>query len=85
MDLIESAAIAVSNDKKRLFKYLMEARYDLIKSLRLKFNNARYDFNNKRLIGDGYILQWQLRSDPTQPESYRNQQTSKGNIVLIRN
>lgn len=83
MNDIEKKAIQVGDDKWLLYKRLMEAR-GVFGDEEL-FKNATFDFPNKRLISQcgKFVLQWKLRDFPTQPEGYRNQQTSRGTVVFL--
>ena len=71
--------------RQLLFERLNEAKAVLSDWLRPLFIGARFDFNGKRLISnDGrYSLKWLLRHHPDRTESYYNQQTSRGSVVLI--
>lgn len=49
------------------------------------FENAKYDKNQKTLRGKhGYTLVWRIRRIPNEPISYKNQQTNKGCVIVIR-
>lgn len=82
---LKEKSIVVGNNKTQLKKRLMEEKYCLNDSIKPKFKNAKFDFRAKQLVGDGYILQWRVRRHPELPESYENQQTSVGTVVLIQN
>ncbi len=75
-------SLEVANSKTKLKKRLMEAKAVLNDEAKKKFKTTTFDFQNKRLIGDGYSLQWKLRHRPEEPESYENQQTSVGTVVI---
>jgi hypothetical protein len=77
------AALAIAEDKRALEKRLRGAVYCLRADLRPRFKRARFDFTNRRLIGDGFALQWQLRENPGAPESPTNQQTNEGIVKLV--
>ena len=83
MNTKEQKAMEVGNNKKLLKKRLLEAKSCLPDELIKYFKNAIFDFENKRLVGDAYILQWQVRICPHEPESYTNQQTSIGVVILV--
>lgn len=78
----EARAQVVGDNKGLLKSCLMEARGCLIQQYR-SMPVTRYDFNEKRLyLGSSFYLQWQLRDDPNKPESYENQQTNSGAVIL---
>ena len=83
----EQEALALAGDRKRLLARLRET-VTVLRTGYAKFfqrKHQRFSFDEKRLYGfGGFYLQWQLRSDPTAPESYENQQTSVGTVVLLR-
>jgi len=82
---LEKMANEVGNDKARLKKRLLDAKSCLLDTYRKEFKKYKYDFNKKRLIGsNGYFLQWQVREYPNNPESYYNQQTSVGVVLLFK-
>lgn len=84
-DRLEKLALEVGNSRTALRKRLQVARGVLIGHFNRQFGRGRFDFANKHLIGDnGLFLQWQTRYYPDQPESYRNQQTSRGVVSLAR-
>jgi len=75
----EQMAIKLSKDKTLLLKRLKEAKKCLSKSLAHGFGKGKYEFENKRLIGDnGIVLQWYLRNNENEPIGYNNQQTTIG-------
>ena len=79
----EQAAIALSQSNPRLLNRLKEAKSVLMLSYRRYFSQWKFDFENKCLIGtDGYRLQWLLRLNPSMPESYNNQQTTRGIVTV---
>jgi len=80
----EEKAIATGQSKAKLRKRLMETKSVLNKEARRLFKNAKFDFENKRLVGEGYSLQWRVREDPNKPESYYNQQTSVGTVIITK-
>lgn len=78
----EEMAIALSQDRKALRAYMMEMKSCLKAEYRAQFKRPRFDFKQKRLIGDGFYLQWTTRPEPDEPESYENQQTNRGSVQL---
>lgn len=82
----EQLALELANDRKRLRARLNETVGVLRKDRYAKFfqrDCQRFDFEAKRLYGyGGFYLQWTLRLQPDQPESYENQQTSVGTVTL---
>lgn len=80
----EQKALAVGNDRKELRKRLNAAKACLKAVHKKYFKTVIFDFENKRLIGNGHYLQWQLRNQPDLPESYDNQQTNCGTVCLYR-
>lgn len=80
----EQMALAVASNRKLLRNRLNEARAVLVDSIRKTFGKGTFDFEKRQLIGEnGYILQWKVRMRPELPESYQNQQTSRGCVVVI--
>ena len=77
-------AIEFATDKKKLKKRLLEAKSVLTAEYKPKFTNAEFNFEDKKLIGDGYTLQWQIRLQPNKPESFINQQTSIGTVIILK-
>jgi len=78
----EKKALALASDPAALLKRLQEARSVLTD--RRRFGKGRFDFAGRRLIGsNGLALQWRTRMEPDQPESYRNQQTTRGCVILV--
>lgn len=83
--LVEERAIALSNDPVLLLKELKSAKACLAREYIPFFKQATFDFERKRLNGtSGYFLQWQLREHPHLPQSYENQQTNRGQVILLR-
>lgn len=82
----EDLAREVGNNRKRLLQRLNEAKSCLVKPYLKGFGKGVFDFDAKTLTGDnGVVLLWKLRENPESPESYQNQQTSRGHVqVLIR-
>ena len=83
---LELMAHDVGNDRTALRKRLQFARSILTDESTECFGHGVYDFERKRLVSDdGRIaLQWLLRPDPLLPDSYGNQQTSTGCVMIIR-
>lgn len=81
----EEKAIELANDRKALKKRLLGAKGVLLAEYSKRFTKNRFDFKNKRLVSeDGELaLQWTLRRNPTEPPSYKNQQTSVGTVFLL--
>lgn len=78
----ERAALALASDPAALRRRLQEARS--VMTDRKRFGKGRFDFAGRRLIGDNSLaLQWLTRLEPDQPESYRNQQTNRGCVILV--
>ena len=78
----EREALALANNKTELRKRLQEARSVLVD--RKRFGKGTFDFEYRRLIGaNGLALQWTTRPEPDQPESYHNQQTTRGCVTLV--
>lgn len=79
----EQKALAIGNSKTKLLKRLKESLSVMNPGGQKIFKGYTYDFAGKRLISPckKYALQWQLRDDPDQPESYHNQQTSVGTTI----
>ena len=81
---IEDKARAVGNNPEELKARLIEAKAMLHDGCRTRFGRGEFDFTSKQLRGNnGLTLQWRLRSDPSQPESYENQQTSCGTVIAV--
>lgn len=81
--VLEQQALAIADDRVKLRARLNRTKSCLVSELRAKFMNSKFDFANKRLVGDGFVLQWLLRKYPTQPTSYENQQTSVGHVAVL--
>ncbi len=83
----EFDALCLSLDKVRLRKRLLEAKAVLNDEYRKLFTKASiYKYQEKALysVPRGYKLQWQTRQQPDQPESYENQQTTIGDVYLVK-
>lgn len=79
----EIEALILATDPKRLEKRLREARSVLTDTGRKTFGRGRFDFANRRLIGNnGLALQWFTRAMPDKPVAYLNQQTSIGHVSV---
>jgi len=77
-------ALRIKNDKTLLTKRLREAKGVLKDIYKKRFSKNKIDFENACMISDdgALKLQWILRSKPDKPESYNNQQTNRGLVVL---
>jgi len=76
-------ALTMARDRKALEKRLRSARNVLMADLRKLFGKGRFDYTERRLVGNnGLILQWRTRRMPHLSVSYRNQQTSEGEVTL---
>lgn len=80
----EDLATVVGSSRLQLRKRLLEAKAVTFGGVRRFLIDAKFDFENKRLVGQGYALQWSLRKHPDQPESYENPQTNRGHVTLVR-
>ena len=80
----EQKAKSIGNSKRELLAELLSQRSLLVRDYWPRFKAYRFDFDRQRLIGDGFALQWKTRKQPDQPESYSNQQTSRGVVTLER-
>ena len=83
--LKENKALLIRNDKKLLLKRLNEAKSCLVDIIKRDFKNCKYDFKKACLIGTKNKLQWKLRNYPHDKESYNNQQTNTGIVILANN
>ncbi len=85
-DRLELAAEELASDPGRLKKRLNDARVVLRRDFKKLFRPGRFVEAEKALYSENgeYKLQWQLREFPEQPESYENQQTSRGTVLLYR-
>jgi hypothetical protein len=83
----EMQATVVGSTRKLLKQRLNECRMVLRKDLKAKFVKPTFDFDKKTLTSDDgtVVLQWAMRQHPDQPESYHNQQTSRGTVKVIEN
>ncbi len=79
----EEQALVLCADKKRLRAMLKESLATLATDVQKRFKGATFDFLGARLVGDGCALQWKPRPRPNEPESYGNQQTNRGCVVLV--
>jgi hypothetical protein len=78
----ERESLTLASDPTLLRQRLQEALGVLTD--RRQFGKGRFDFTNRRLIGaNGLALQWLTRPEPDQPENYRNQQTTRGAVILV--
>jgi hypothetical protein len=82
----ERAALELAADRNRLRQRLMEAKTVMTNQNRRLFGRGRFDFANRRLIGENnLVLQWLPRMRPDRPESHTNQQTNRGVVVCLEN
>ncbi len=82
----EDKARTVGNDPNQLRVQLLTARSLLEKRIKQgNWKSFEIDFSNKRIVSDDgrYALQWKLRHNPDEPESYDNQQTSVGCVEVV--
>lgn len=82
MDFLESQAMDVACNRRALRRRLDACKAVCLPEIRRRLVNAVYDFERKRLVGDGVVLQWELRCDPSAEPNYSNQQTSSGGVVV---
>lgn len=54
-------ANVIGQDKKLLLARLKEAKSVLANKYLPYFRKVTFDFEHKRLVGDGYYIQWQNR------------------------
>lgn len=81
----EISARTIGANKSALRRELNGAVSLLLDKYRVHFRARRFDFDAKRLYGaDGYYLQWATRAFPDMPESYNNQQCSRGVVFLLK-
>jgi hypothetical protein len=80
----EQKALMVSANKGKLISRLLAAKSVLTNVCRRDFGKGNFDFDRKRLVSQcgTWALQWQTRLYPNEPESYENQQTSVGSVVV---
>jgi len=83
MSNLELQALVIATDRKKLLKRLRAAKTCLLDHYKKAFSKPRFDFRGRRLIGDGFALEWRIRQMPDKAISYHNQQTSIGTVVLI--
>lgn len=80
----EDLALTLATNRKHLKQRLHEAKAVLPSSIGKTFGKGTFDFEKKQLIGEnGYILQWRVRLHPELYDSYQNQQTSRGTVVVL--
>lgn len=82
MTRLEALALALAADAPALRRRLEQAASDLRPELRARMRGASFDPDARTLTGAGLRLRWQTRRWPGEAESYDNQQTSVG-IVLV--
>ena len=86
MTTSEQMALDLARDSQQLRRRLLDTKSVLVDAIRAKFTYNRFDIANRRLLSDDgtLCLQWQLRECPDLPESYDNQQTNIGTVILRR-
>ena len=72
----------IGNDKKRLRKRLQEGKSVLNSEYKADYVEAEFDFENKRLIGKKYCLQWVNRGTNSEGQVFvckinRNSETDR--------
>ena len=80
----EAKAFSCVDTRAKLRKRINETKDCLVPEWRKLFRNYVLDFDKRRATtrdGD-YYLQWRIRPNPAQPESYSNQQTTNGTVIL---
>ena len=81
----EQKALKLANDPQQLRLRFRQARSVMLRAVKSHFSQGHIDFENKRFVGtDGYVMQWQTRPNPDEPESYENQQTSIGIVRVCK-
>jgi len=87
----------IGGSEALLKERLKDAKQLLFDEWEKAFSGASFDFEKKQLlskplprkrpqftfVGQQYALQWALRRDVLLPESYHNQQTSRGGVWVI--
>lgn len=79
---LEAAALALAADAPALRRRLEQAASDLLPALRARMRGASFDAAARTLTGAGIRLRWQTRRWPERPESYANQQTRTGYVLV---
>jgi hypothetical protein len=79
----EISAMAFGSNCVLVLRALRDARSSLTKEARAMFPAESYSIKEKALVGIGARLEWRIRPRPDAPESYGNQQTSRGCVVLV--
>lgn len=85
MEKYKKESEKLAEDPKWLLSRLKEARNCLVNDLRAKAEFWRFDHEKRRLVclvPPYNWLQWKCRPKPDEPESYENQQTSVGTVVV---
>ena len=84
MELEETARLIGDNPLalERELKSAFEVMFDQDQK---RFSKKIFDLKNKRMLSDDgtKALQWKLRSNPNQPISHDNQQTSRGYVSIV--
>jgi hypothetical protein len=81
----EEKAVQVGNNTRLLVLRLRDALRALTPELRELFRECVFEEEKKRFLTQcgRLALQWRARLEPDEPESYDNQQTSTGTVVLV--
>lgn len=82
----EVAARRVGDDPNAVRKELLEAKSVLTREALSQFGKGTFDPERKMLISDDgtWALEWKIRTDPSSPVSYENQQTNRGVVTITR-
>lgn len=79
----EQKAITIGENPRLVREQLFQAKSVLSNHLHKGFGMGVFDSENKTLTGiNRVVLQWRVRQYPDQPESYDNQQTNIGVVVI---
>lgn len=82
-ELEKSAERSVSSKKKLQTRF--ERMLQMVDpDVRKCFEDAEIDFENKKLIGDGWVMTWKLRDRPGEPVSDTNPQSDRGVVEVVR-
>lgn len=83
-ETLEDKARQLGNDPKALHERLLRARRVLAAEYKWILDRYTFDFDGKRLVSkcETHALCWRIRTNPDEPISYVNQQTSQGEVYL---
>lgn len=83
---LESIAQAIGNDPKLCEERLRDALTFYMPTWQQRFKGAAFVPSLRQLqTPDGcYVLEYRVRRNPDMPESYKNQQTSMGVVLLLQ-